>query len=144
MLGSIGFQSVAGKSVSLKATFRGPVRRSKYGANDWRHESAACCLSEDDNVTCTSFSASANVAGVTTGPAPAPVPKVGGAPGVLGTACVAFVASVDDDSLRHAATPTSAVRGVRIRNCRRVFIYEEPSCSPGGITLSIRTERAEC
>ena len=32
-------------------------------------------------VTCISFSASANVEGVTAGPEPAPVPNVGGAPG---------------------------------------------------------------
>ena len=32
--GSIGFQSVAGASVAAIATFRGPVRRSRYGAID--------------------------------------------------------------------------------------------------------------
>ena len=82
MPGSIGFQSVAGASVSAIATFRGPVRRSRYGASDRRHESAACCRSAGVIVTCISFSASANVAGVTAGPEPAPVPNVGGAPGV--------------------------------------------------------------
>src|SRR5437868_4459181 len=80
--GSTGFQSVAGASVASIATFRGPVRRSRYGASDSRHESAACWRSAGVIVTCISFSASANVAGVTTGPEPGPVPNVGGAPGV--------------------------------------------------------------
>src|SRR5438876_11161620 len=96
--GSIGFQSVAGASVASIATFRGPVRRSKYCASDVRHESAACWRSAGVMVTCISFSASANVAGVTGGPAPAPVPNVGGAPGVSDVVC-----EVDDgDLLRQA------------------------------------------
>ena len=70
MPGSIGFQSVAGASVAAIATLRGPVRRSRYGAIDVRHESAACCRSAGVIVTCISFSASANVAGVTAGPEP--------------------------------------------------------------------------
>src|SRR5581483_3730738 len=85
--GSIGFQSVAGASVASIATFRGPVRRSRYGASDWRHESAACWRSAGVIVTCTSFSASANVADVTTGPEPVPVPNVGGAPATGGVDC---------------------------------------------------------
>src|SRR5947209_6085839 len=40
--GSIGFHSVAGASVASMVTLRGPVRRSRYGASDSRHESAAC------------------------------------------------------------------------------------------------------
>src|SRR5262245_37707768 len=82
MPGSIGFHSVAGASVGAMLTLRGPVRRSRYGAIDWRHESAACCRSAAVIVTCISFSASANVAADTTGPDAVPAPKVGGAPGV--------------------------------------------------------------
>src|SRR4026208_2394557 len=82
--GSSGFQSVAGSSVSEIATFRGPVRRSRYGASDWRHESAACWRSAGVIITCISFSASANAAGVTSGPEPTPGPNVGGAPAVDG------------------------------------------------------------
>src|SRR5215470_778892 len=73
--GSIGFQSVAGISGSASATFLGPVRRSRYWASDVRHESAACCRSASVIVTCINFSASKKVAGVTTGPAPGPVPN---------------------------------------------------------------------
>src|SRR5262249_10632103 len=82
--GSAGFQIVAGASVSAIVTFRGPVRRSRYCASDCRHESAACCRSVCVIVTCVSFSASAKVAGVTSGPEPVPVPNVGGAPAVAG------------------------------------------------------------
>src|SRR5439155_18189220 len=92
--GSIGCHSVAGASVAAIATFLGPVRRSKYCASDVRHESAACCRSAGVMVTCISFSASANVAGVTGGPAPAPVPNVGGRTGVRGVGC-----EVDDNDL---------------------------------------------
>src|SRR5258708_7698882 len=73
--GNIGFQIVAGKSVASSATFRGPMRRSRYGASDVRHESAACRRSAGVKVTCINFSASANVSGDTAGPVPAPVPN---------------------------------------------------------------------
>src|SRR3954462_7691737 len=79
--GSTGFQIVPGESVGAIATFLGPVRRSRYGAGACRHESAACCRSAGVIVTCISFSASANVAGVTAGPGPSPPPQGGGAPG---------------------------------------------------------------
>ena len=112
--GSIGFQTVAGASVSASATLRGPVRRSRYCASDCRHESAACCRSAAVIVTCISFSASANVAAVTAGPEPAPVPNVGGAPGVpaAGVDCEAGVGV----SLLHAAAVTRKPSGARIRN----------------------------
>src|SRR6266511_3727809 len=87
MPGSTGFQSMPGESVGAMVTFRGPVRRSRYGASDWRHESAACCRSAGVIVTCISFSASANVAGDTAGPAVGPEPNVGGAPGVGDVDC---------------------------------------------------------
>src|SRR6266545_5096573 len=121
MPGSTGFQSMPGESVGAMVTFRGPVRRSRYGASDWRHESAACCRSAGVIVTCISFSASANVSRVTTGPDPAPVPNVGGAPGVTG---VDWELS-DCDLLRQAAATTSAASGALIRNWRRVFISFE-------------------
>src|SRR5262249_28334173 len=116
--GSIGFQSVAGASVGAIETLRGPVRRSRYGAIDCRQESAACCRSAGVIVTCTSFSASANVAGVTTGPAAVPAPNVGGAPGV------GDVAGGDEGCgwLRHAAAPTRNPSGAATRNWRRVFM----------------------
>src|SRR5882724_13538599 len=118
--GSMGFQSVAGASVSAIATLCGPVRRSKYGASDVRHESAACWRSAGDIVICISFSASANVSGVTTGPVPLPVPNVGGAPAVVGV-CELVV----EGSLRRETAATSKPRGARIRNCRLVFIGQE-------------------
>ena len=107
---------MAGESVAAIANLRGPVRRSRYGASDCRHESAACCRSAGVIVTCISRSASANVAGVTSGPDPVPVPNVGGAPGVTGVC--EFVGGV----LRQAAAATSTPSGARIRNWRRVFI----------------------
>src|SRR5262249_29208329 len=116
--GSAGFQMVAGASVSAIATFRGPVRRSRYCASDWRHEPAACCRSAGVIVTCISLSASANVCVVTSGPEPAPVPKVDGAPAVVGV----DEGSVGVAELRHALAATSALRGALMRNWRRVFI----------------------
>src|SRR5207245_10423326 len=110
--GSIGFQSVAGASVAVIATFLGPVRRSKYCASDVRHESAACCRSAGVMATCISFSASANVAGVTGGPAPVPGPNVGGAPGVTGVGWELK----EDDLFRQATAPTSTASGARTRN----------------------------
>src|SRR5215472_16180305 len=65
-----------------------------------------------------SFSASANVSLVTSGPVPFPVPKVGGAPAVVGDDGILF----DCVALRHAVTPTSTPSGARIRNWRRVFM----------------------
>src|SRR5215510_499229 len=95
--GSIGFQRVAGESAASIATFRGPVRRSRYGASDWRHESAACWRSAEVIVTCISLSASANVAAVTSGPVPVPAANVGGAPAVVGADVGLFGAA----ALRH-------------------------------------------
>src|SRR5919107_279592 len=126
--GSDGFHSVAGASVASIATLRGPVRRSRYGAIDSRQESAACWRSAGVIVTCINFSASAKVAGVTTGPAPLPVPNVGGAP--AGGAVVCVLAGGGVVSLRQAEAATSRPSGARRRNCRRVFIgrgdYSQP------------------
>src|SRR6266567_4412181 len=117
MPGSMGFQSVAGASVGAIVTLRGPVRRSRYWASDVRHVSAACCRSASVIVTCISFSAAANVAGETAGPEPAPVPNVGGAPGVSGVDC-----ELDDPDLLRQEAATSTAMGAVIRNWRRVFI----------------------
>src|SRR4051812_10859870 len=133
--GSIGFQSVAGASVASIATFRGPVRLSRYGASDSRHESAACWRSAGVIVTCISFSASAKVAGVTTGPAPLPVPKVGGAP-AGGVDCE----GVGGPSVRHALAATSTPRGACNKNCRRVFIERGAySYLPTGASLGAQS-----
>src|ERR1051326_151946 len=118
--GIMGFHKVAGPSVAAIETFRGPVRRSRYGASDVRHESAACCRSVSVMVTCINFSASAKVAGETGGPLPAPVPKVGGALGVFGVGCEPV-----DDNLWQAVVATSTASGACTRNCRRVFMGEE-------------------
>src|SRR5262249_6643044 len=116
--GSAGFQSVAGESVFATATLRGRVRRSRYCASDCRHEPAACCLSAGVIVTCISLSASANVCAVTSGPEPAPVPNVGGAPAVVGVDGALFGVA----ELRQALAATRALSGALIRNWRRVFI----------------------
>ena len=106
--GNIGFQSVAGASVAAIATFRGPVRRSRYGAIALRHESTACCRSAGVIVTCINFSASTNVVGVMAGPTPGAVANAGGAPGVVGVACAGGGAA---SSLRHPAAATSTPSG---------------------------------
>jgi hypothetical protein len=61
---------------------RGPVRRSRYPAIDVRQLSVACFRSAAVIVTCVSFSASAKVAAVMSGPAAGSVPNADGAPGV--------------------------------------------------------------
>src|SRR5262245_59114091 len=114
MPGNIGFHSVAGASVSTSATRIGPVRRSRYCASDVRQVSAACCRSASVIVTCISFSASANVAGVTAGPEPAPVPNVGGAPGVVGGDAVDNGGEAGAVSLLHALAATRNPSGARI------------------------------
>src|SRR5437016_5653741 len=60
---------------------RGPVRRSYREARFTRQDSAASARSAGVKFTCTSFSASAKVAGDTSGPTAGPVPNAGGAPG---------------------------------------------------------------
>jgi len=77
-----GFHKVAGAIASSIATFRGPVRRSRYPAIDVRQLSVACFRSAAVIVTCVSFSASAKVAAVMSGPAAGSVPNADGAPGV--------------------------------------------------------------
>jgi hypothetical protein len=78
----MGVHLVAGATSGSSGTVRGPVRRSSIGAIVLRHVAAAIVRSLVVIVTCASFSASAKVAGVTSGPTGGAVPKVGGAPAV--------------------------------------------------------------
>src|SRR5204863_8261431 len=74
-------------------------------------------------VTCISFSASANVAGVTSGPTGGALLSAGGAPGVSGVADFAVAPPVDAcSSPRHAAIVTARPTGALRRNWRRVFM----------------------
>jgi hypothetical protein len=102
------------------------VRRSSSGASDRRQDSAAICRSASVIVTCASFSASTNVAGVTGGPDNGPVPNVGGAPGVFGDGADPLAAAGAGaggcDSDRQAAAALSTPIGAVIRNFRRVFM----------------------
>ncbi len=82
--GSIGFHSSAGTSPAVSTALRGPIRRSTSGAIDVRQLPAAISRSADRIDTCISFSASANVEAVTSGPVPAEVLNAAGAPGVAG------------------------------------------------------------
>ena len=79
-----GVQVVAGASVSSSASLRGPVRRSNSAASDVRQLRDAISRCAGVIVTCISFSASANVAGETSGPTGGAVLNAGGAPGVAG------------------------------------------------------------
>jgi hypothetical protein len=84
---------------------------------DWRQLAAAISRSATVIVTCASFSASANVDGETGGPDIGPVPKVGGAPGVVGGA-----GGVPTCGSARRAIAASAPIGAVIRNCLRVFM----------------------
>src|SRR5215471_6899639 len=79
--GRSGFHSLAGESVDSRATFRGPVRRPYTAAIFSRQLEAASSRASRVNSICTSFSASAKVAGETSGPSFGPVPNAGGIPG---------------------------------------------------------------
>ena len=84
--GSIGFQCVAGAIVGLDRD----LARSGAALEERRHRRAPGLRRHAPLggviVTCASFSASANVAGETAGPAAGAVPNVGGAPGVASEA----------------------------------------------------------
>src|SRR5262245_10208137 len=114
-----GFQWVAGASSGASAIFFGPVLRSSSGAIDRCQLAAAISRSSAVIVTCASFSASANVEAATGGPDAGDVPKVGGAPGVVGSGVSPPVAGCP--SRQATAAPTTP-RGAVIRNCLRVFI----------------------
>src|SRR6202030_2187807 len=113
-----GFQRVAGATCGSSAIFRGPTRRSRSGAIDWRQLAAAISRSAAVIVTCASVSASANVDACTAGPAIGEAPNVGGAPGVVG----GVETELPGCSLRHATAAPSTPSGAVIRNCRRVFM----------------------
>src|SRR6478736_6874421 len=83
--GSAGFHLVPGATLASIGTLRGPARRSSRNAIDVRQLDAAIARCASVSVTWASFSASANVPADTAGPTAGAVPKVGGAPGVLGT-----------------------------------------------------------
>ncbi len=106
-----------GASVSGSATVRGPVRRSYIGAPVRGHDVTSIARSDGVWLTRASFSASANVAAVTSGPTGGAVPKATGAPGVD---CAGVVAAGAGASRRHAAR-VARLSGAVIRNCRRVF-----------------------
>lgn len=71
---------VAGATAGSMATLRGPIRHSYSGAMVTRQLSAATFRSGALSSVMTSFSASANVEGETSGPTAADVPNAGGAP----------------------------------------------------------------
>jgi hypothetical protein len=79
--GSVASQCDQGASSVSSATLRGPTRLSYRGAIPLRQLATACLRSASLNSTCTSFSASANVRGDTSGPTAGAVAKAGGAPG---------------------------------------------------------------
>ena len=115
--GRIGFHTVAGASVSSSAILRGPVRRSSSAAMDVRQLLDAISRWAAVIVTCSSFSASAKVAGVTSGPTGGAVLNAVGAPGVD------WLAVVDcGSSPRQAASTPSSPMGAWMRNWRRVFM----------------------
>src|SRR3954454_6839053 len=116
--GATGFHRVAGATVASIESLRGPVRRSSSGAIDRGQVAAAVWRSDSVSVTRASFSASANVAADTDGPDTGPVPKVGGAPAVVGAEPGAALCGSERQPAATAIAPIGAV----IRNFRLVFI----------------------
>src|SRR4026208_324761 len=112
---SAGLHRVAGATRDWIATLRGPVRRSSSGAIDRGQLAAATWRSDDVMLTRASFSASSNVDTDTGGPDTGPVPKVGGAPAVVGGAAVDPLSCPP----RHATAAAIAPIGAVIRNLRR-------------------------
>src|SRR6478672_11979737 len=112
-----GVQCVAGESVGSSVIVRGPVRRSNSAASDVRQLFAIMSRCAGVIVTCISFSASANVAGVTAGPTGGAVLNAGGAPAVAGVG-----AAVPDCVLEplHAASVAARPSGASRRKVRRV------------------------
>src|SRR3954451_23097780 len=100
-----GFHCVAGETLASIAIFRGPTRRSSSGAIDCRQLAAAISRSGGVSGTRARLSASSKVDAETAGPVTGPVPKVGGAPGVVGA--VPLVGAWRRDAA--AATPIVAV-----------------------------------
>ncbi len=96
-----------------RATLRGPVRRSNREPMFSRQLLAASARSGLVNSTCMSFSASAKVAGDTSGPAACDVPNAGGAPG--------GGSAVFGDLPRHPAAAPIRASDAWVRNCLRDF-----------------------
>src|SRR5713101_2003223 len=116
--GMAGSHRLAGAIAGSSATRRGPVRRSYSGAIDTRQLPAACARSAGVYWTCTSFSASAIVAGVTSGPTAGPVPNAGGMPaGVSGT-CGSAAARAAPGAMAAPARPSAEC----LRNRRRAMV----------------------
>src|ERR1700685_1953811 len=116
--GNIGSQREAGASVDSSAKLRGPVRRSYRPAIVFRQLAAAIARSASLSDTCTSFSASANVETVTSGPTAGPVPNADGEPGGKSADTCAL--------LRDAAAAPSKVREVAATNCLPDFDMYPP------------------
>src|SRR6185503_1238888 len=88
-----GSHTVAGAVAGSMVIFFGPFLRWYWPAIETCQFCAACSLSFGVSSTCMSFSASAKVWGVTSGPTFGPVPKAGGAPGgSSGGVCVTAAA----------------------------------------------------
>src|SRR5581483_2599467 len=100
-----------GANSGSSTTLCGPVRRSSMPAIEVLQLCAAIWRWASVIVTCINFSASAKVAGATSGPTGGAVPKVGGAPG---GGCSELAAK----AWLTANMPTGAV----MRKRRRVFI----------------------
>src|SRR6516165_1684118 len=124
-----------GASVDSSPTLFGPMRSSYSPAILPRQLEAAWARSVGVMENCTNLSASANVAGKTSGPTAGLVPKAGGAPagGCEGAGSWAF--SVP--AIVESATVLAARRSDDcLRNSRRVFFME----SPRGILFHARCE----
>ena len=81
--GSTGFHCEAGASDGSRETFFGPVRLSIVPAIASRQLDAAWARSRGESVTRMSFSASAIVVGVISGPTGGAVPNAGGVPAAV-------------------------------------------------------------
>src|ERR1700736_2444763 len=108
--GSAASQWDQGANSGSRATLRGPTRRSYRGAIPLRQLATASLRSASLNSTWTSFSASANVSGGTSGPTGGAVAKAGGAPG--GNSLAVFFSSLQEVT----AIPRRP-RELLVRNC---------------------------
>ena len=115
--GIMGSQRVAGETEGSITTLRGPVRRSTTPAIAWRQLPAACARSAAVISMRRSFSASANVATLTSGPTGGAVPKAGGVPaaGVAAGVGAAWPSAI----ARLAAAAPTIPAAARVKNFRR-------------------------
>ena len=135
MPGSTGSQRVAGATDGR----RRELARAGAALVERRHASCANCRrpsarSAGLSSNCTSFSASANVAGETGGPTAGAVPKAGGAPG--------GGAADSGEGLRQAAVPAMRAAEARLRNCRRELGMVSPNHIVAGAVSRGETRRA--